>query len=295
MKLDADWIVGFTDADGCFAVRTVPTNRCSFVISQDERSKHVLFAIKSFFGVGSVHKAGGTMWAYHVGSLETLNLVIVPFFETHPLRTSKYISWLKFREAVLSNMLRETISRIVSRSLGKSSPVAERHFSEDQNNKNPQNTKNTLIDNTVQDEPITASWLRGFIDGDGCFSVSIVQRPRPQFILGVHAKDKSVCERIQIFLGCGVIYARKNGFVIYQISAQKDLILRLFPILYTHGNCHLLRTQKRHNVSLFRRIVLAMEQRLHLTEQGLAQIKIWKERMRSAKREAEMLDNTSRR
>jgi hypothetical protein len=262
MKLDADWIVGFTDAEGCFSVRpSRNTIRCEFCVSQDERSKHVLFAIKAFFGVGNVHRAGGlrssseargTMWVYSVGNLTALQSVIIPFFETNRLHTSKYCTWLKFRSAVLAL-----------------------------------HSPNTMLDGqnstyeSIETKPMSASWFIGFVDGEGCFTVSIVtQYPRPQFLIGIHHQDQSVCEGIQSFLGCGLVYKRKNGVVVFQISRRRDLIHSLFPVLYTRGNCHCLRTQKRRNASLFRRIVLAMERGFHLRSEGLAQIRQWKERMR---------------
>lgn len=271
MKLDAYWMVGFTDADGSFSVRfTRNTLRCEFVLSQDARSKHVLFAVKSFFGVGNVHKAGGHMWAYSVGNLEALHSVVVPFFDTHPLRTSKYLSWLQFRKTVMDRCSKagSTTTTAVSNEV---TSVDGDH--------------DCLLKKTFPPESagaLNASWLLGFLDGDGCFTVSIVNNyPCPQFLLAVASKDRLVCYQIQTFLGCGLVYARKNGVYVYQISRRKDLINRLFPMLYSScGKVHLLRTQKRHSASLFCRIVLAIEEGKHLNEEGMLQIHAWKERMR---------------
>jgi hypothetical protein len=294
MKLDADWIVGFTDADGCFSVcANRNTIRYEFILSQDVRSKHVLFAVKSFFGVGNVHKAGGNMWAYSVSDVKALNSIIVPFFDTHPLRTSKHISWLKFRESLSCGCGTQNNTNTGTVCCFDTVLVSDKHccssktttlLSEHKTDLNAKiNSKKQKDLCCCTRSRITPSWLVGFIDGDGCFTVSIVRSvgPRPQFILGLKASDKGVAERIQAFLGCGTVYQRKNGFIIYQISAHKDLRLRLFPLLYTRGHSHLLRTQKRHSVSLFRRIVESMEEQLHLTEQGLAQIRAWKTRMHS--------------
>ena len=193
--------------------------------------------------------------AYSVGNLDALTSVIIPFFETHPLRTSKSIRWTHFREMM------QTL----------------------------QNKTKTVLPEI--EAPITASWLLGFMDGDGCFTVSIGAYVAPQFVLGVHQEDFELCERIRAFLECGVVYRRKSGFVIYQISRRADLIHRLFPLLFTHRNCHCLRTQKRHSASLFRRIVLALEQQKHKLPEGMKQIRAWKARM-SALKVANIHNNT---
>jgi len=300
MKLDADWIVGFTDADGSFSVEP---DRCQFVISQDARSKHVLFALKSFFGVGIVHKGGGNMFAYTVSRIDALYSVIVPFFYTHPLRSSKHLIWLKFKQAVeemygnkIEQKDKTTASFLFfcSNSDEILSPLCSNTiWSALQPKKNRRKMTITAETMGSAGSPINASWLVGFIDGDGCFTVSI----NPDGIItqlllqpGSHPRDLKLCEQIRSFLGCGVVYTHKNGVCIYQLSKRTDLVNHLFPLLYTRGNCHRLRTQKRHIASLFRRIVVAMEQNRHLFvssstqsevfSEGRKQILAWKERMR---------------
>ena len=89
-------------------------------------------------------------------------------------------------------------------------------------------SSNTMLDGqnstyeSIETKPMSASWFIGFVDGEGCVTVSIVkQYPRPtaavrssKLQLGIHHQDQSVCEGIQSFLGCGLVYKRKNGVVV---------------------------------------------------------------------------------
>ena len=108
MNLDAQWIVGFVDGEGCFhvgvnshpemttGVQVLP----EFTVVQHERDIQVLHALKSFFGCGVVRKNNGDRMAYRVRGHEHLSKNIVPFFEKHPLKTRKQVDFLKFRDIV---------------------------------------------------------------------------------------------------------------------------------------------------------------------------------------------------
>ena len=105
-KLEAQWVVGFVDGEGCFFVGI---NRHSemtsgyqvlpeFTVVQHERDIQVLHALKHFFGCGVVRKNHGERMAYRVRGLDHLNDVIVPFFEKHSLKSKKKLDFIKFRK-----------------------------------------------------------------------------------------------------------------------------------------------------------------------------------------------------
>ena len=108
MKLDAQWIVGFVDGEGCFHVGVNPHPEMSagaqvlpeFTVVQHERDVQVLHALKAQFGCGVVRKNNGDRMAYRVRGHEHLSRNIVPFFEKHPLKTRKQVEFLKFRDVV---------------------------------------------------------------------------------------------------------------------------------------------------------------------------------------------------
>src|SRR5258707_2611309 len=101
MQLDAGWVVGFVDGEGCFhvgisqhaemtaGVQVLP----EFTVVQHERDIQVLYALKEFFGCGVVRKNNGDRMAYRVRSNEHLFQLIIPFFEKHPLKTKKNVDF----------------------------------------------------------------------------------------------------------------------------------------------------------------------------------------------------------
>ena len=105
-KLEAQWVVGFVDGEGCFFVginqhpemtsgfQVLP----EFTVVQHQRDVQLLHALKQFFGCGVVRTNYAERMAYRVRSLEHLNERIVPFFEKHPLKSKKRIDFVKFRK-----------------------------------------------------------------------------------------------------------------------------------------------------------------------------------------------------
>jgi len=122
--INVGWIVGFVDGEGCFSVGFVkqPDRKEAirlrrgyktgfqvfheFAVTQGEKSKYVLYALKDFFGVGNVyvnrrydnHKE--YVYRYVVRKRQDLLNVIIPFFEKYELRTSKHNDFEKFAQSI---------------------------------------------------------------------------------------------------------------------------------------------------------------------------------------------------
>ncbi len=100
-QIDASWVVGFVDGEGCFSVslhrnpfirrtagwQVVP----AFHVYQHGDHRDVLEELVEFFGCGNVRSKGPTssVWTYAVSGVKTLEACVVPFFESHPLRVKK--------------------------------------------------------------------------------------------------------------------------------------------------------------------------------------------------------------
>ena len=109
MDLNAQWIVGFVDGEGCFhvginenqsiklGVQVLP----EFTVVQHQVDEQVLYALKAYFGCGVVRKNHGTRLCYRVRGQENLRNKIIPFFEKHELKTRKRIDFAKFRKVLL--------------------------------------------------------------------------------------------------------------------------------------------------------------------------------------------------
>ena len=108
-RLEAQWVVGFVDGEGCFyvGINAQPEMNAGFqvlpefTVVQHERDVQLLFALKSFFGCGVVRRNHEERMAYRVRSVEHLRRRIIPFFEKHPLKSRKHVDFLKFRHVLL--------------------------------------------------------------------------------------------------------------------------------------------------------------------------------------------------
>ena len=108
MKLDAQWIAGFVDGEGCFHVGINPHKEMTagfqvlpeFTVVQHQRDVQVLHALKSYFGCGVVRVNHGDRMAYRVRGIKDLSERIVPFFTEHPLKTKKNVDFIKFRHVL---------------------------------------------------------------------------------------------------------------------------------------------------------------------------------------------------
>jgi hypothetical protein len=107
MNISHDWVVGFTDGEGCFFVGINKHSDMKvgyqilpeFRIVQHRNDVQVLHALKSFFGCGVVRNNHEDRDELRIRKLENL-LQVVEFFEKHPLKTKKNVDFKKFARVV---------------------------------------------------------------------------------------------------------------------------------------------------------------------------------------------------
>lgn len=113
VKLSADYIAGFVDGEGCFALkfrREIRRERkgapeyfywdIEFAIVLREDDREILERIKETFGCGrmSISKSGQARYA--VNDISDLNDKIVPFFDRYRLQAKKKHDFQLWKEAV---------------------------------------------------------------------------------------------------------------------------------------------------------------------------------------------------
>jgi hypothetical protein len=114
------WVIGFVDGEGCFSIgfvrqaggqgrvgyRTGYQVAHEFAVTQGAQSVSCLYALESFFGVGSVianrrydnHREH--LFRFVVRSRADLIETIIPFFRAHPMQSSKQRNFEKFTNCV---------------------------------------------------------------------------------------------------------------------------------------------------------------------------------------------------
>jgi hypothetical protein len=103
LKAFYDWLVGFTDGDGCFYFAATKNGgwAFSFQIAQSSYNLRALYYIKTNLGRGQVEIANKEMAIYRLRRLQDLKDFILPIFEEYPLLTNKYFDFLLFKEALI--------------------------------------------------------------------------------------------------------------------------------------------------------------------------------------------------
>ena len=128
----------------------------------------------------------------------------------------------------------------------------------------------------------TIGWIVGFVDGEGCFSVSIIRNSTtklkyqvfPEFVVTQGAKSLSSLKKFQTFFECGTIVENKRNdnhkesLYKYCVRSIKDLKKNIIPFFQKHK----LRTAKKEDFVKFVKIISMLELKKHLEIKGLQEI-----------------------
>jgi len=129
------------------------------------------------------------------------------------------------------------------------------------------NNKNTFY--------LNPHYLTGFVDGEGCFSLSIYKQDKnltgwqvkPIFSISLHNKDIKLLEAIQRTLKTGKIYKHGVDSVQYRVSSLKNL-----QIITNHFDSYPLITQKRADYLLFKQAITIIKNKEHSSIEGLLKL-----------------------
>jgi hypothetical protein len=140
----------------------------------------------------------------------------------------------------------------------------------------------TRADN--QQGRLDPNWVVGFVDGEGCFSVSILKNMTttsgyqifPEFVVTQGAKSLSVLEDLQQFFNCGKIHVNhrkdnhKEDLYRYCVRSIRDISLKIVPFFDQNQ----LRTAKYQDFLVFRQVMEVIAQRKHIVTAGVDEIRI---------------------
>ena len=123
---------------------------------------------------------------------------------------------------------------------------------------------------------LTPDYVAGFVDGEGCFSVSVHPHPTvrygnrwliaPSFQVSQHRDNVRILEELQSFFGCGRVATKGPSSVVmtFVVYRRSDLDQRIIPFFEHHA----LRTSKREDFVKFARIVRLLQAGRHRTDEG---------------------------
>ena len=123
-------------------------------------------------------------------------------------------------------------------------------------------------------------WVVGFVDGEGCFCVSVHHNPRfarstggwqlhPVFQVSQHERCRAVLEELVEFFGCGRIRHKgpRSRVITYAVDSLAALETSIVPFFERHPL-----VVKESDFRCFARIVQAMRRKDHLTTAGFARL-----------------------
>ena len=166
----------------------------------------------------------------------------------------------------------------------------------------------TSADNQ-QERLIKLGWIIGFVDGEGCFSLGVVQqharkdktRIRRGYKLGIQIshefsvtqgeKSKKSLLDIKKFFGIGDLYINKRydnhkeHMFRYVVRKREDILNTIIPFFEKHE----LQTNKNQDFKIFARGVKMMNQGKHLKKSGLIQILKMTEKMNHKKSKQDLI------
>lgn len=152
----------------------------------------------------------------------------------------------------------------------------------------------------IQCKTLPPYYVSGFVDGEGSFCVNITQHQtlkrrievRPMFEIELRADDTAILEKIVATIGCGRIYDcayDRYGWhphVKLKVTKIADLLDFVIPFFDKYE----LQAKKKMVYQLFRKIVLLIRDKAHLTDVGYEQIIRLRDEMRSYGRKKNTLE-----
>ena len=137
------------------------------------------------------------------------------------------------------------------------------------------------------------SWITGFTDGEGCFSVSFIKNKTakigwqifPEFVITQGEKSLPALKIFQKYFQCGNIYVNRRydnhneNIYRYCIRSISELNQKVIPFFGQHK----LRTSKKNDFVLFAKIVKMMSEQKHFSQSGAIKIAKLVEKMNRKK------------
>lgn len=240
------WFIGFAEGDGAIQTYAEGT-RVRFVLTQKENA--ILYHIQKMFNIGTVKhfpqgKGGKNNDFYRWIVDDPSHILLLAHSFNGNLAISHRIKQLTLWVQALNNRFGLDTIKLNS----------------------------SAVSVTLQD-----AWLSGFTDAEGCFNVSITANAR--YALGhvikmryiLDQKDSIILNKICELFGFGKVTLRSGTEDVYRYTAtgfktMNDVIsyFKLFP----------LRTKKAFSFEKWLTVHGLVSNKLHLTEEGLAQIRI---------------------
>jgi hypothetical protein len=285
-RIDPGFLTGFSDAEGTFSIliqhnKNYATNwrvKAIFAIGLHSKDVALLETIKSYLGVGNIHKHGINSLQYRVESIKDLQ-VIIDHFDKYPLVTCKNSDYEIFKKAFdiikkQEHTTKEGLLKLVglksSLNLGLTSKLKE-GFS---------NWKDIEISRPEYNfkgipDPL---WMAGFSSGDSSFNIKISKsvtsklgvRVQLRFSIGLHLREKEFVKYLSTYFNLTKdknVYYGENS-VSFQVTNTNDITNVIIPFFMKYP----IKGNKSLDFIEFNKVVIMINNKEHLTKEGFNEI-----------------------
>ena len=143
-------------------------------------------------------------------------------------------------------------------------------------------SKNVYSADNQQERLKNIGWIIGYVDGEGCFSVSIFRNKTtkfgwqifPEFVVTQGEKSKKTLKILENFFKCGKIYINRRydnhneNIYRYCVRTRKELTEIIIPF-FTKNQ---LKTAKKEDFEIFVKIIEMMNKNIHANLSGMKKI-----------------------
>nr|QBM09666.1 hypothetical protein [Dactylella sp.] len=285
--LDPWFITGIIDAEGCFLLGFFKSDnnrmgyqiQAIFKITLHKKDVDLLCQIQDYFKVGKITNHGDTTLQYTVKSLKDLE-IIISHFDKYSLLGQKRVDYILFKNAISLFKTKEHLNKEgfkkllsirASMNLGLSDEL-KLSFPDVK----PISPKIALDDSSSQ-KITNLNWIAGLASGDGCFHVYIRNSATTKlgkavvlnFHIVQHSRDLELIQMLIDTLGCGrVKLSLKQSAVYFVVTDFKNIFEKIIPLFDKYP----IRGIKSLDYCNFKEIANLMNNKEHLTEQGLSNI-----------------------
>ena len=154
-------------------------------------------------------------------------------------------------------------------------------------------SKNAINADNQQERLKNVGWVIGYVDGEGCFSISLFRNKTtkfgwqvfPEFVVTQGEKSKESLRILEKFFKCGKIYVNKRhdnhneNIYRYCVRSKKELTKMIIPFFKNNQ----LKTAKKEDFKIFAIIIKLMNDNAHSKLVGIKKIAKLIERMNHKK------------
>ena len=274
------FVTGFTDGEGCFwidiykdkAYKTGWRVKLFYQINLHRKDQALLEQTQNFFNVGRIYNSP-TNSRYYVSSVTDLE-IIIQHFDKYVLLTQKRADFELLKQAFVlvqnkEHLTPQGLEKIIAIRASMNNGLSEELKD---NFPNIVPVDRPVVENTVERDP---NWLAGFTSAEGCFLIRTYkagtktgEAVRLVFQLTQHVRDEQLMRSFIDYFNCGNICKSRESFV-YRVEKFSDIQNKIIPFF----NKYQIQGVKHQDYLDFCRATELIENKAHLTKEGLSEIK----------------------